>query len=299
LSGNLLDQLFSPAQQRVADALSKWKDRTVAEVGETGLMVARQPPSPWLTSPADESSAVARPAKESGAPVPQPLPMPGLAVDPGPRQPSDRLRFAELRPVGQVHRTYLVCESPDGLVLLDQHAAHERVLYERLREKRAGEAARGQPLLVPVTLEMSPADARLVESVLEELADLGFEVEPFGGNTLSVKAAPAELEGSDWGEVLRQLAGEVRQFGRAHSAEAMEEALLARMACHTAVRKGASMTPEEIQSLLKQLDGTPFAAQCPHGRPVAVRFDVNALKEMFARTYEGRPRPSLQSDGRI
>ena len=294
LPPSLVDQLFSPAQQRVAAAIGQWKDRAVAEADGEALLVARRPEPNFALEPT-----------EGPAPVPQSLPLqlPTPLPLPSPTAPAagggELIRFAELRPIGQVHRTYLVCESPQGLVLLDQHAAHERVIYEKLRAGRAGEALPGQPLLVPLSLEFSPADARLIESVLEELADLGFELEPFGGRTFSMKAAPPGLDGADLSQVLRELAAEVREFGQAHSAQAMEDALLTRIACHTAVRKGAAMSPEEVRALLEQLDGTPYGAQCPHGRPVAVRFDVDKLKEMFGRTYEGRPRPSREADGRL
>lgn len=258
----LLEPLFTPRQQRIADALDRWK--TAAPPEDDGLLLARRPEYPPLAPTPAEVVAVAAPAAA--------------------------LRFVDLRYLGQVHRTYLVCESPEGLILLDQHAAHERVLYEQYRGRRAGEASKGQPLLVPMTLEFSPADARLVDGALEELHDLGFELEPFGGATFSLKAAPAELFGSDLGRTIRELAAELRTFGTSGSAQAMEEALLARMACHTAVRARDALSADEVRALLTQLDGTPFHAQCPHGRPVAVRFDVGALQEMFGRTYEGTSR---------
>jgi DNA mismatch repair protein MutL len=214
-----------------------------------------------------------------------------IPVSVSPEPPAQAsLSFSALRYLGQVHRTYLACESPEGLVLIDQHAGHERVLYERFRLARAGCAMKGQPFLVPLSLELSPADATLVEAALEELVDLGFELEPFGGTTFSLKAAPAELAGSDLVNIVTELAGEVRSLGRGTLAETLEEQLLTRMACHSAVRAGHSLGPEEVTELLKSLDGTPFNAQCPHGRPVVVRFETSQLKEMFGRTYEGTSR---------
>jgi len=294
--GSLLDDLFSPGQRRVAEAIGAWKKRAVEEAGGEELLVARRS-EPSTAAEWQESELLS--GRGQGGPQSRPTPQPLPMEIPAAIAPSELIRFSELRPVGQVHRTYLVCESPHGLVLLDQHAAHERVLYERLRAARAGESVRGQPLLVPLVLDFSPADARMVESVLEELSDLGLELEPFGGDSFSLKSAPPELDGADLSGVIRELALEVRQTGRARSAEAMEEALLTRMACHTAIRKGAPLSPPEVQALLEQLDGTPYAAQCPHGRPVAVRFSVDHLKELFGRTYEGRPRPSLAADGRL
>lgn len=266
---------FSARQQRVADAIDRFVERNEHRLEVQGATLSIDRP---LT--ARDAVGAALPA------VPEPAPTSGAA--------GDRLVFGELRYLGQVHRTYLVCESPQGLVLLDQHAAHERVLYERLRAERAGCAQKGQPLLVPMTLELAPGDARLVEAALEELSDLGFEVEPFGGQTFSLKAAPAELGTADLRRVVVELAQEVRTFGRATSAEALEESLLARLACHSAVRAGHPLGPEEARALLEQLDGTPFHAQCPHGRPVAVRFDVSRLEELFGRTYEGTPKAAAR-----
>ena len=261
-------------QQRIADALQRYSERN--------------PDATDLPARAADSFAPYVPA------APRPTASPVVVLPVPPDRSGPRMAFSELRYLGQVHRTYLVCESPEGLVLLDQHAAHERVLYERYRKDRAGAAVKGQPFLVPITLELSPADAQLVSSALEELADLGFELEPFGGHTFSLQAAPSELGGADMGRVIRELAGEIQSVGRGVGASASEEALLARMACHSAVRAGHSLTPPEVDELLRSLDGTPFNATCPHGRPVVVRFDTPALKEMFGRTYEGTPRAAIK-----
>lgn len=265
-----LADLFDPRQKRIAQALDEWrKNRTVSE--EVTLQARETPPTPPVPF---------------AKPVAQALPL-------SPRGAST-IRFSELRYLGQVHRTYLVCESPEGLVLLDQHAAHERVLFEKYRQERAGETKRGQPLLVPAMVEFSPSDARFVEDALESLEDLGFEIEPFGGTTFSVKAAPGDLGQGDVGRTLRELAAEIRSFGAADSADLAENALLTRMACHAAVRAGHPLEPEEALHLLRQLDGTPFHAQCPHGRPVMVSFDSDDLKLRFRRDYEGTPKAAIR-----
>ncbi len=262
-----LEPSWTPRQERISDALLRWKERHLdGPIAPDPPLVLRDPAA---TLPLSVESAQARQSPAEGAPA---------------------LRFGELRYLGQVHRTYLVCEAPEGLVLLDQHAAHERVLYEKFRAGRAGEAQKGQPLLMARSLDFSPAEARLVEAALEELRDLGFELEPFGGTTFSLTAAPAALEGADLPRVVRELAAELGQYGTSHAATALEEALLARMACHAAVRAGDPLLPEEARRLLESLDGTPFHAQCPHGRPVVVRFEVQRLEELFARTYAGTPR---------
>lgn len=266
--GPVLGELFSRRDESIAQALANYQRGRESIADER--VIARSPVVP---------------------PAPPIAPVP---VAPAPAPSSASIRFSDLRYLGQVHRTYLVCESPEGLVLLDQHAAHERVLYEQYREERAGEAAPGQSLLVPLTLEFSPADARLVEESLPHLQELGFELEPFGGNTFSLKAAPGTLGEGDVARTIREFAAEIRSFGAADSADAMEEALLARMACHAAVRAGHPLEPPEAVHLLSLLDGTPFHAQCPHGRPVVVRFGADDLKERFGRTYEGTPRAAIR-----
>ncbi|MFM2153514.1 MAG: hypothetical protein RL199_1949, partial [Pseudomonadota bacterium] len=267
--GSMLGELFrpSPGREQVKAALGFYRDAPPfdAEAPLIGRDIAAVEPRPFANPP------------------------PPTPVE------SPRLRFSELRPLGQVHRTYLVCEAPEGLLLLDQHAAHERVLYEKYRRERAGEAVGGQPLLVPLSLDVPPAEASVLEAALPDLAELGFEVEPFGGTTFAIKAVPKVfLDAGDLGRTVRELAHELRQLGSSRTADAMEEALLARMSCHAAVRAGHAMTNEEIVALLQQLDGTPFHAQCPHGRPVVVRFDTERLKEMFGRTYEGASKEGLR-----
>lgn len=263
---------------RIETAVGRWLPPLPREEAEVVAEDSHAPPREPLADSALVES-IAREGEEEGAPV-----------DAG-----DRLVFSQLRYLGQAHRTYLICESPHGIVLLDQHAAHERVLYERLRAQRAnGDAPKGQPLLFPITLNFSVAESALVEGAVEELAALGFEIEPFGGTTWALKAAPPGMEGIDPAQMIRELAEEIRLFGRGTGREQAEEALLARISCHSAVRAGDPMEPEEVRRLLRDLDGTPFGAQCPHGRPVAARFDLDALKVMFGRTYEGTPRSAAR-----
>lgn len=200
---------------------------------------------------------------------------------------AEALRFSELRYLGQIMRTFLVCESPQGLVLLDQHAAHERVLYEQLRERQREEKPHSTALLVPHTIHLSAAESALLEGVLDELAELGFELEDFGGNSWALKAYPSDIDEKNLEELVRELALEIQSFGGGLSRDQSKEALLIRTSCHSAVRSGDVMQPQEVSALLKSLDGVPFNAQCPHGRPVAVVFDAKALDLMFRRDYEG------------
>jgi DNA mismatch repair protein MutL len=197
------------------------------------------------------------------------------------------VRFRELRLLGQVLATYLIAETDDGLVLIDQHAAHERVLYEGLRAAwREGGVAR-QALLLTETVELAPDRVARISAIADELLRLGFEVEPFGERAVAVRAIPALLAGHDPVSLLRDIADQ-QGGGRGDGAGALRhpdaaDALFASLACHAARRAGERLDPREQQALLAALDTIPFAPTCPHGRPVAVPIGRSELERRFGR----------------
>jgi DNA mismatch repair protein MutL len=213
----------------------------------------------------------------------------GTSDTPGPR--SAPLRFSELRCVGQVLGTYLALEAPDGLVLVDQHAAHERVLFERLRAQRLEGAIERQALLFPLTLELDPAGGAALLSRADEAAALGFEIEPFGGSATRVRAVPALLAERDPGALVRHLAetlAEAEATGAETSAGAAlsgAESAIASLACHAARRAGDILDPREQRALLDALDAIPWRPTCPHGRPVALTLGVAEIERRFGRDY--------------
>ena len=192
--------------------------------------------------------------------------------------------FASLRYVGQHARTYLVCEAPGGtLVVIDQHASHERLLFQRLRAAFQARQLPVQPFLLPQIVTLPSAVARALEGGLAELARLGFDVEPFGGDSFAVKGAPAALAGVDLEALLLDLAGQLELVG---SGTAVDEALhdvLATMACHAAVRANQDVAPEEARALLDGLDAIDFKARCPHGRPVVFELPLAELERRVGR----------------
>jgi DNA mismatch repair protein MutL len=197
-------------------------------------------------------------------------------------------RYSELRILGQLFAGYIVLEdssavADDGLILLDQHAAHERVTFERLSaEFRAG-GVRSQALLVPATLELAPARAAQVTSGLAELRAIGFELEPFGPATLLLTGMPAVFDGADGMALLTDLLDGMGEGGlRANGSGAFED-LLKRLACHGSVRVGRVLKSDEISALLADLDATPFKSNCPHGRPVHIRFARGQIERLFRR----------------
>ena len=192
-------------------------------------------------------------------------------------------RFAALRFVGQVFRGYIVCEGADRLVLIDQHAAHERVAFERLRAQYQAGAIERQSLLLPVTVDLDPGQAEAVREAGERLAALGFEVEPFGEQTLLVRAVPALLGEDDPRLLLEDLADSLATHGSHLAAAEAAEAILGRIACHSVVRVGQALGAAEIAALLVDLDALTYGSNCPHGRPVSAEFTRGQIERMFGR----------------
>ena len=200
--------------------------------------------------------------------------------------PHDLPRFADLRVLGQAMNGYIVTESKDGLVLIDQHAAHERVRFERLRAQAATTIS-SQQLLVPAVVELDPAALAALESHAEDLRAGGFEIDSFGQGRVVLRALPASLDVSTDAEVLlADLArefGELGPAGRQERVLAARDTLLARVACHGAVRVGDPLTLEEMQQLVADLDTIPFAATCPHGRPLVAPISRSEIERRVLR----------------
>jgi DNA mismatch repair protein MutL len=186
-----------------------------------------------------------------------------------------------LRPVGQIANAYLVAEGPDGLYLIDQHAAHERVLFERFIKQQADKVA-SQSLLQATTVELSAASARLLEEQLPILGRLGFEVEAFGPNTYLVRAIPNLLTGIDPEAALRVLVEEFEEDETPLYAE-QEARIIARVCKRAAVKAGQSLSPEEQRALLFDLENCQSPRTCPHGRPTMIHLSVDILERQFGR----------------
>ncbi len=191
--------------------------------------------------------------------------------------------FAQLRFVGQVFRGYIVCEGGDRLVLVDQHAAHERVAFERLRAEYQVGAIERQALLLPVAVDLGPGRAETVRDAQARLTSLGFDVEPFGETTFLVRAVPAILGDDDPALLLEDLADGLATHGSHLSAAESIDAVLGRIACHSVVRVGRVLTAGEIEALLAALDALTYGSNCPHGRPVSIEFTRGQIERMFGR----------------
>jgi DNA mismatch repair protein MutL len=221
----------------------------------------------------------------------------------GSQQPGEQLRFEErasdvetgrsflapsaeslppLRVVGQLGTTYIVAEGPSGMYLIDQHAAHERVLFERLLAERQRAAVASQALLEPTPISLSPEAAGLLEEHLDALGSLGFQVEPFGGNTVLVRAMPALLAQTDPTQVLEDIAAALG-VGDAPLAGAIEETIARQVCKRAAVKAGQVMAQAEMEELIRSLERCASPRTCPHGRPTMIHLSVDQLAREFGR----------------
>jgi DNA mismatch repair protein MutL len=199
-------------------------------------------------------------------------------------QPVPKGYFSSLAVIGQFHGEYILCQSETGLVIIDQHAAHERVAYERLRRQCLAGGVESQRLLFPETLELSFAETAVAQRFATDLARIGFELEPFGGNTVMVAAVPHITGGNNVMQLVRDILAELGQFGTNAAFQEALEALLARIACHSVIRGVHPLDGRQIAELLRNMDETDFAASCPHGRPVSHTITLGELEKIFKRT---------------
>lgn len=192
--------------------------------------------------------------------------------------------YGRLAFLGQALGTYLVCQADDGIVLIDQHAAHERVTFNAMLEAYRSGKPPVQGMLVPQVLEMPPVAAQAIAENREVLASIGFEVAPFGGNSIAVHGVPGPLAGREIGRVLSDVAQELSELGRADVAEQAVAERIIGCACQGSVRANQPLSEPEVRALLRQLDEIERAGNCPHGRPVVVTLSRAELERRFGRT---------------
>lgn len=231
--------------------------------------------------PDPEPPPVVAPIGDSEAALPELL----FAVREGslqPVRPEREIAWSSLKFVAQLRQTYLLCESREGIYLLDQHAAAERVTFTRLRKQYQARAVPSQALLFPVTLEVLPAEAELVEQRGKEMAEVGLDVRVRGPESISIHAVPKLLQRASAERLLRDLLAEVARKGGRGFSDAVDLAL-ATMACHGSIRAGDALAASEVQALLSALDEADFAGHCPHGRPVVTFLSWAELERKVGR----------------
>jgi DNA mismatch repair protein MutL len=211
---------------------------------------------------------------------------PSGRVEPEPETPAGTQPQA-LPPLGvaraQVHETYIIAQTADGMVIVDQHAAHERLVYERMKAQMAGDGVRRQALLIPEIVELSEEEALRVLDRADELLEMGLEVQPFGRGAVAVRATPAIFGEMDVKGLVRDLADDFSEYeGGLALKERMEE-VMGNMACRGSVRAGRRLTADEMNALLRQMEVTPHSGQCNHGRPTYVELKLADIEKLFGR----------------
>ncbi len=191
--------------------------------------------------------------------------------------------FADLAYIGQYQGTYIICESRDGLMLIDQHAAHERIVFEQLKRRSNARRPAAQRLLMPETIDLGFREAQILEKLAPELDRYGLEIEPFGGNTFVVKAVPTLLDNAGIPELVTQLVEKTAEIGVGAGMETIMDECLMVMACHNAIRAHQQLSEAQIKAMLEQLDACDNPSHCPHGRPIWIRWSLKELEKQFQR----------------
>jgi DNA mismatch repair protein MutL len=284
-------RVYSLLQKAVRSALIA--ESPVPRLGGAGLPAGGRwsrgdPPAsagffrnPFERSQLDWNSSGAGPATKNGGGNPYSAAGgPETYGGPADAAATPRQALPLLRVVGQIKLTYIVAESPDGMYLVDQHAAHERVIFDRLRQQAASNSSQGQPLLQPVSVELTPAQLEVLQSNVTLLASHGFQIEPFGESTYLVRAVPSVLNTGDPARSFTDLLDMVAFEGLMRQ---QEDALTASLACHSAIRAGKALSEEEMRALLEQLEATDNPHTCPHGRPTLLHFSEYQMEREFGR----------------
>ncbi len=239
------------------------------------LPLASLPPTPVPDRPAPTAPVERMAPPPASQPAPPPPPTPAPAI------PGAREEIAGLRVLGSLQGTYLVAAGPRGLVLIDQRAAHKRILFERLLRNARDHRQPRQQLLLPATVELGPPDARLLQRQLDTFQELGFGIEPFGGNTFLVTAVPASLPSQDVGGLLREILDDLREGGSGGNRP--EQVRVAQAACRHAVPERAELSREEVSRLLTDLAAAELPYTCPDGKPVIVNLPFREIEKRFGK----------------
>src|SRR5579862_493231 len=266
-------------------ALSAHAHRASTTVAEPALAALRPHSSPAM--PFSRSSSLhgfSEAARDYHAPLLQPV---GAASFAGRVESEAADEGREAFPLGvargQLHETYIVAQTMDGIVIVDQHAAHERLVYERMKHALANGRVATQPLLIPEVVELDPSDVARISDRAAEFAELGLVIEPFGSDAVLVRESPALLGAVDLRSLVRDLADDLAETGATHSLKERLDHISATLACHTSVRAGRRLTAEEMNALLREMESTPHSGQCNHGRPTYVEIKLADIERLFGR----------------
>jgi DNA mismatch repair protein MutL len=240
---------------------------------------------PWLKEPYDQEGMELRefrqPYPQGGESIPSPfLGAESFRVKSGMKESELSSEFSFL---GQIQQTYLIFSSPEGLILVDQHAAHERILLEKILDQFSRGWVPKQPFLLPEVMDLPAGEAKVLEENLSDLLRLGFELDPSGGKSFWVKSTPEILAGREPMETLKEMIKEIASWGKGADLKRSFDPLLKMMACRGAIQAHRSMGREEAQTLLAELKECRYPSHCPHGRPTLIRITLPELEKMFGR----------------
>ncbi|MBF0162617.1 MAG: DNA mismatch repair endonuclease MutL [Magnetococcales bacterium] len=306
--------VYASVRRAVTSALSTLGRRTYQAVEQGGTplaggmgeepVLANLPPSVsqpvhWEHTPTARSSlhaggqSVVHKVAEGGSwppasllrPPPTPESMPPARPEPHGETPPSLFDPPQPlgRPLAQIHGTYILAQTAEGIVLVDQHAAHERIVYESLKQAYGAHKLAGQRLLVPEIVQLSQTESEQMNHHLQALARLGIVVEPFGKQAFAVREVPAMLADGRIRELVLDLLNDLEKQGSSSGVEARMEQLLSTMACHSSVRARKKLSVEEMDALLRQMEKTNFSGQCSHGRPTYTTISLAELEKMFGR----------------
>ena len=241
------------------------------------LSAPRPTPSPGNLPLAEAALALYAPAEPASCPAAYPE-----AVPAGPENRTGELP-SDLLPLGQVQSSFIIATNPEGLWIIDQHVAHERVLFEQHLRHRQDSTIEGQRLLIPIVADLQPEQRVTYESIAGELTANGFEVEPFGQGSVAVKAAPADIQPDDVERLVREILDGISREARALSLDELRRSIAATVACHAAIKVNMPLDPEKMSWLLLELSKTECPMTCPHGRPIVLRYDMKEIQKAFKR----------------
>jgi len=242
------------------------------------LSAPRPAPSPGYLPLAEAALSLYAP----GAPASCPAPYPSEATRASADIPTGELP-TDLLPLGQIQSSFIVATNPEGLWIIDQHVAHERILFEQQLRQRRDSSLEGQRLLLPIVADLQPEQRVTYQKIAQELAANGFEVEPFGQGSVAVKAAPSDIHPEDVEKLVREILDGVGREARALSLDELRRSIAATVACHAAIKVNMPLDQEKMEWLLLELSRTECPMTCPHGRPIVLRYDMKEIQKAFKR----------------
>jgi DNA mismatch repair protein MutL len=292
-SGAVFEMAYRALRNRLSDQTGEGVPGLTAQVmvpaPQTGAMaVIPGEPVPVAVSPQPHNHRFTGLRLVPDAPVVPPTQRPlGLGFarndDSLGASPPSVPSYSGLRVIGQLFAGYIALESEQGMLLVDQHAAHERVTFEKLRAQLRDGGIHTQAMLTPVTIELTPARAAQIQAAVPHLRAMGFDIEPFGATALLLKGTPAVFGAEGGARLLSDMIESMGESGWRLSGQSAFEELLKQLACHGSVRVGRALENPEIHGLLAELDRTEFKTNCPHGRPVHIQFSRGQIERMFRR----------------